>query len=86
MSTPRPAERSLYAMAACVLIAIMSWVGVVVIGLYYFGANQAIPSVVDHIQVGMLVLAAVCGLTAVAMFVRFVVLVARRRRAEPSHV
>jgi hypothetical protein len=86
MSKSSHTERALYVMAACFIATIVLWVGVVLIGLYYFAMNEGIPAIVDHIQVGMLVLAALCGLIAVAMLVRFIVLIVKCHRAEPPQV
>jgi hypothetical protein len=86
VSPPSPARRALYAMMTSVLAVFALRVGFMGIGFYYFWTNQAIPPIADHIQVGMLVLTGLCGLTSVAMLVRLVVVLVTRHRAEPRQI
>lgn len=86
MSKPNLANRVLYVMTASFIAAVALWFGVLIFGLYYFYMDKAIPPIVDHVQVGMLVLAALCGVTSIVMFVWFLVLIVARHRAGPPRI
>ena len=67
-------RRALRIAAGAGIAAMLLPFGVLLIGFYYFWANQAIPPFADRVQVGMLVLAGAAALVTVITLAYAVIL------------